>query len=106
MRPDTIKRSHAGIPSTEGYSRDPEGAREWLEDVLRQADEPRLNSNVVTLNVFQRLAIRLLGLAPYIEQRKAWEFARGLRYVARTALTFFPFDTAQPSAPKGGGSTD
>lgn len=99
MRPPTPTPGHRGIPSTQGYSRDPEGTRQWLEDVRDHAD--RDASGAVDLSPLQRWALNAFGLWGFVHRQQAMEFARGRLYVANTALSIFP-----SPAPKGWGSTD
>lgn len=105
MRPDHITPGHAGIPSTEGYSRDLEGTRQWLEDVLQHADTDTCTPIPIDrdLSRLQRWALRSFGLWSFVRARERSEFDRGRRFVAQTALSTF----LSPSpAPKGWSSTD
>jgi hypothetical protein len=102
MRPDTIIPGHAGIPSTEGYSRDLEGARQWLEDVRDHTDPYRIPSPA-GLTRLQRWALEAFGLWRFVQAREEAEFARGRRYVANTTLAAF---LSRSPAPKGWAFTD
>jgi hypothetical protein len=102
MRPDHITPGHAGIPSTEGYSRDLEGARQWLEDVRDHAD-PYIIPSPADLSRLQRWALKAFGLWRFVQARERAEFARGRRYVANTTLAAL---LSSRPAPKGWASTD